>query len=240
MSRRGRLAGLVGSRRRLVADRRVRLVGGLALFLVVAAGALLTSPEWVLARLDWLAADPVRFLVVLFLLALVRPLLAWPTTLLAVLVGYGWGLAGLPFAVALIALTSVPPFLLARRSRAGGRVSEMSERAVDVTGGLRGVTVSRLVPAPSDVVSIAAGLANVRLSTFVVGTAVGELPWAVAGVVAGESIETVLAEGVGAVVRIELVAAALGAAALLLAGPVYRSVGSGAAQDPRGDERADE
>lgn len=240
MPLRGRLAGLVGGRRRLAADGRVRLGGGLALFCVVAAGALLTSPERALSRLDWLVADPVRFVAVLLLLALVRPLLAWPTTLLAVLVGYGWGLAGLPLAVALVALTSVPPFLLARRSRAGGRVAAVSERTVDVTGGLRVVTASRLVPVPSDVVSIAAGLANVRLSTFVVGTAAGELPWAVAGVVAGESIETVLSGGLGAVVDLRLVAAALVAAVLLLAGPVYRAAESGPGRSGRAIERSEE
>jgi uncharacterized membrane protein YdjX (TVP38/TMEM64 family) len=221
---------------RFVADRRLRLVVGLSLFLVVAAGALLTSPAWVLSRLDWLAADPLRFVAALLLLALVRPLLAWPTTLLAVVVGYGWGVPGLPAAVALITLTSVPPYWFARRSRAGGRFSTAGERAVKVAGGFRGVTASRLIPAPSDVVSIAAGLANVRLWPFVAGTAVGELPWAVAGVVAGESIETVLSGGLGAVVDVRLVAAALVAAALLLAGPAYRVVRSGGGQAERAAE----
>lgn len=203
-------------------DRRTRMVVGLGLFLAVAAGALLTSPAWVLARLDWVAADPVRFVVALLVLAVVRPFLAWPTTLLAVVVGYGWGLPGLPVALALITLTSVPPYLLARRGRGSGRVAELGEQAVGVAGDLRSVTASRLIPAPSDVVSIAAGVSNVRLAPFLLGTAIGEIPWAVAGVVAGESIETVLTEGLGAVVDPALVVAALVAAVLLLAGPAYR------------------
>lgn len=205
-------------------DRRTRMVVGFGLFCVVAAGALLTSPAWVLGRLAWLAADPIRFVVALLLLTLVRPFLAWPTTLLAVIVGYAWGFAGLPVAIVLITLTSVPPYWVARRSRDGGRFSEMGERAVAVAGGFRGVTASRLIPAPSDVVSVAAGLANVRLVPFLAGTAVGEIPWAVAGVVAGESVETVLTDGLGAVVDVELVLAALVAAALLLVGPVYRTL----------------
>lgn len=203
-------------------QRRHRLILGLGLLLVVAAGAALTSPRWLLARVEWLAADPLRFVVALLALALVRPVLAWPTTLLAVVVGYGWGVRGLPFALALIVLTSVPPFLLARRSADGGRLATAGAQAVDVTGDLRSVVVSRLLPAPSDVVSAGVGISGVPLRAFVVGTAIGELPWAFAGVVAGESIDTVLAEGLGAVVSLQLVAAAALAAALLLAGPLYR------------------
>lgn len=203
-------------------QRRHRAAVGFAVLLLVAVGAILTSPRWVLARLDWLAADPVRFTGALLLLALVRPLLAWPTTLIAVVVGYGWGVRGLPVALALIALTSVPPFLLARRSADGGRFATAGARAVDVTGDLRGVIVSRLLPAPSDVVSVGIGLSGVPLRAFLVGTAVGELPWAFAGVVAGGSINRVLQEGLGSVISVELIVAAAVAAALLLAGPAYR------------------
>ncbi|MFW5938852.1 MAG: VTT domain-containing protein [Halolamina sp.] len=202
--------------------RRTRALVGLAVLLVVAAGALFTSPRWVLSRLDWLVADPVRFGVALLALALLRPLLAWPTTLLAVVVGYGWGLRGLPVALALIALTSVPPFLVARRSADGGRFATAGARAVDVTGDLRGVIVSRLLPAPSDVVSVGIGLSGVPLRAFVVGTAIGELPWAFAGVVAGGSAHRVLREGVGSVIDPQLIVAASVAALLLLAGPAYR------------------
>jgi len=195
---------------------------GAAVLLIVGLGAVLTSPRWVLTRLDWLAADPVRFTAALVALALIRPLLAWPTTLIAVVVGYGWGLRGLPVALALIALTSVPPFLVARRSADGGRVATAGARAVDVTGDLRGVIVSRLLPAPSDVVSVGIGLSGVPLRAFLVGTAVGELPWAFAGVVAGGSIQRVLREGLGAVIEPQLILAAAVAALLLLAGPAYR------------------
>ena len=206
-------------------QRRSRAALGFAVLLVVGIGAALTSPQWVLSRLDWLAGDPIRFVAALVALALVRPLLAWPTTLIAVVVGYGWGFRGLPVAVALIALTSVPPFLLARQSAGGGRFATAGARAVDATGDLRGVIVSRLLPAPSDVVSVGAGLSGVPLRAFVIGTAIGELPWAVAGIVAGQSIGRVLREGLGAVIELELVLAAGVAAVLLLAGPAYRHLG---------------
>ncbi|KPN30219.1 SNARE associated golgi protein [Halolamina pelagica] len=197
---------------------------GATVLLIVGLGAVLTSPRWVLTRLDWLAADSVRFTAALVALALVRPLLAWPTTLIAVVVGYGWGLRGLPVALALIALTSVPPFLLAGRSAGGGRVATAGARAVDATGDLRGVIVSRLLPAPSDVVSVGIGLSGVPLRAFLVGTTVGELPWAFAGVVAGGSIQRVLRKGLRAVIEPQLILAAAIAALLLLAGPAYRQL----------------
>lgn len=207
--------------------RRTRLVAGLGLFLVVAAGALLASPAWVLGRLAWLAADPLRFAAALVVLALVRPLLAWPTTLLAVVAGYGYGLAGLPVALGLIVATSVPPYLVARRNRGDGRWVAAGERARDVAGDLRSVTASRLFPAPSDVVSVGAGIAGVPLGPFALGTALGETPWALAGVLAGQSIERVHAEGLAAVVDPRLAAAGAIVAALLLAAPVYRQVTDG-------------
>lgn len=210
------------------------MAAGLALLVVVAAGAWLTSPTWVLGRLAWLAADPVRFAAALLLLALVRPVLAWPTTLLAVMAGYGYGLRGFPVALALITLTSVPPFLVARRAHGTDRFSQLGRRAVGVAGEFRGVAASRLVPAPSDVVSVAAGIAGVRLAPFVAGTALGEVPWAVVGVLAGRSIDRVLAEGLGSIFDPMLVVGAAALAVLLLAGPVYRHLGGrqeGAAGD---------
>lgn len=207
--------------------RHARLAAGLGLFALVAVLAWLTSPAWVLERLAWLAADPLRLAGALLILALVRPVLAWPTTLIAVVAGYGWGLRGFPVAITLIALTSVPPFLVARRARGGGRVARAGERAVGVAGEFRSVTASRLFPAPSDVVSVGAGVAGVRLLPFVAGTAVGEVPWALAGLLAGQSLDRVLAEGLGAVVDPRLVVAAALVAVLLLAGPVYRHLSGG-------------
>lgn len=215
-------------------NRRALAAGLLAL--VVVALAWLSSPELLLSRLAWLTADPVRLGLALCLLAVVRPLLAWPTSLLAVLAGYGYGLAGAPFALLLITATSVPPYLLALRGRDGwgdGRASALTrraadagERAVSVAGGFRSVAASRLVPTPSDAVSVAAGLAGVRLRPYLAGTAVGEVPWAIAGTVAGASAGRLASGGVGAVVDARLVAAAALAGLLLLAGPAVRRYSS--------------
>lgn len=213
-------------------NRRALAAGVLAL--VALAAAWLASPDLLLSRVDWLLADPFRFAVALCVLAAVRPLLAWPTSLLGVLAGYAYGLAGAPLALALITLTGVPPYLVALRSRdgwgtGGGRVSALTrraaaagERAVDVAGDFRSVAASRLLPTPSDAVSVGAGLAGVRFRPYLAGTAVGEVPWAVAATVAGASAGRVAADGVGAVLDPWLVATAALAGTLLLAGPVYR------------------
>lgn len=204
--------------------RRLRLgarLGGGAVVAAVLSAAAFTSPDAVLARAAWATADPTRFVAVAVCLALVRPLLAWPTTLLAVVVGYAFGVAGVPFALALIVLTSVPPYLFARRFGRVGRVAAAGEAFVERAGGVRSVVASRLVPAPSDVVSVAAGVSGVRLGAFVVGTAVGETPWAVAGVLAGASAETLAAGDVAGAIDLRLGVAAALAAALLVAPTLY-------------------
>ncbi len=202
--------------------RRSRFLFGL-LCLGVLAAAVLVAPGPALRWLAWLAADPLRFGLALFAVALVRPLVAWPTTLLAVGAGYGYGLVGVPYALALITLTSLPPFLVARRLGRESWVATAGERVVYEAGDLRSVVASRLLPAPSDVVSVAAGVSGVSLSTFALGTAIGELPWAVVGVLAGSSLDSLSNATLGAV-DWRLVAACALAAALLLAGPLYRVV----------------
>jgi uncharacterized membrane protein YdjX (TVP38/TMEM64 family) len=201
--------------------RRPRLGLGVVLLAVVAA-AVLVAPTVALQRLAWLVADPVRFGVALFAVALVRPLVAWPTTLLAVAAGYGYGVVGLPYALALITLTSVPPFVVAKRFGGDSWAATQGARVVSEAGDLRSVVASRLLPAPSDVVSVGAGISGVPLGTFVVGTAIGELPWAVVGVLAGSSLDSLSNATLGAV-DLRLVVAMALTAVLLLAGPVYRA-----------------
>lgn len=204
-------------------NRRTRLTLGVGALLVVAVATLLTSPAAVLDRLSWLARNPLLFAVVLVAVSVVRPFLAWPTTLLAVAAGYGFGLAGgLLFALVLMTVTALPPFLLARRARGSGRLTAASEQFVRRTGDFRSVTASRFLPAPSDVVSVAAGVANVSVIPFLLGTAVGELPWAIAGVLVGSSLDGLSTGSLAAVVDARLVLAVALLGVLALAGPVYR------------------
>ena len=209
-------------------NRRARVGVGAAVA-VVAAAALLTSPGAALGWLAWLAGDPVRFGGALAALSVARPLLGWPTTLLAVAAGAGYGLAGAPFALALVVCSSLPAYALAGRLAGEGRVADAAARFRRETGDVRAVTASRLFPLPSDVVSAAAGLAGVPLAPFLAGTAVGEVPWVLAGTLAGASLDS-LAGGPPSLATVadpRLVVAAALVGALVVARPAYRLLATG-------------
>ncbi|QAU11708.1 TVP38/TMEM64 family protein [Halorubrum sp. BOL3-1] len=207
----------------------------------VAVAALATlvfavSPEAALPRLRLLADDPVRFGVTVVALAAVRPLLAWPTTLIAVAVGFGYGPAGTPFALALVVATSLPPYALARAGRlrlrdpsdAGetsgitDRFCRAGERFATESGSVRAVVGTRLLPLPSDAVTVGAAAAGVEVRPFLVGTAIGELPWVLGGVAVGVSLDRLAASG-GPLVDPTAIFGMAAAGALLLAGPLYRT-----------------
>jgi uncharacterized membrane protein YdjX (TVP38/TMEM64 family) len=193
------------------------------------AGALLVDPAFVLQRLAWLAADPVRFSLALVVFALLRPLLAWPATLVGLAAGYGLGLVGAVVAIVLIGVTALPPYLFARwvggpavdeQGRAA-RLLSVANRVRKDAGDHRAVTAARLLPAPSDAISLAAGAGGVPLRPFLVGTLLGEGPWAVAGALAGTELGN-LAAGSAVSVDARLIVVATLVAGLLLAGPAYR------------------
>ncbi|WP_280585488.1 VTT domain-containing protein [Halorubrum sp. Boch-26] len=218
-------------------NRRSVLLGYVAAGVAVAvasAAAWLASPETVLTRLSLLAADPVRFGVALLALTAVRPLLAWPTTLLAVAVGFGYGWVGVPLGVALLVATAILPYRLARAGRirargafrAADRLCDAGERLATAAGSVRAVAATRLLPLPSDAVSVGAGAAGIRTRPFLLGTAVGELPWVIVGVAAGVSLDRLAAGDLSAVDPTVLIAMA-GAGGLLLAGPLYRTLSDG-------------
>lgn len=218
-------------------DRRAYVTAA-AVALVVVVATLVVSPSAVLEQIDRLAANPLHFGLALVALALVRPFLAWPTTLLAVAAGYGFEWWGLPLALALMVVTSLPPFLFAERME-GGRFAEAGEEFIEATGDLRGLVSARFFPAPSDIVSVEAGLADLPLRTYVVGTTIGELPWAIVGVLAGLSLES-LAEGGLSASSVDplhvLVVALLGL--LVLAKPAYKYF-TGGGDDESGETVAE-
>ncbi|QCS41922.1 TVP38/TMEM64 family protein [Natrinema versiforme] len=219
------------------------LAGVIAASGMVAAG-LLVSPSKAMGTVDALVADPFLFGLVVAGLYLVRPLLAWPTTPLAIVVGYGFGVAaGVPLALVGVVTTVLPVFLVTRwlatgeadtareshaESEGGGsrfleRAGDVVARYYETAGPLRGVTASRLAPIPSDVATCAAAVSGVTLRQLVVGTAIGELPWTIAAVVVGASAATITSSGLGELGVALSVACAL-AAVVLLAGPVYRTL----------------
>jgi uncharacterized membrane protein YdjX (TVP38/TMEM64 family) len=211
-----------------------RQVAGLALLAVVAAASVLAGPDRLLGVARDLADRPLRFAVLLVGVYLVRPLFAWPTTLVALLAGYAYGpVWGFPVALAGTTGSALLPFLAARYVGSGAgagfgsglvaRLGDSGQRFFAAAGDLRGMIASRLAPAPSDPVSAAAGLSGVSTGAFVAGTAIGEVPWTVAAVLAGSSLDRLSTAGLNAV-SWELVAAAAAVAVALLAGPAYRAV----------------
>lgn len=197
-------------------------VAGLAAVALLAA--LTLSPRALVDRLAGLTADPVAFVAVLGAVYLARPFLLWPVTALAVLVGYLYGPAvGIPVALAGTGLSNLPPFLIARRADAEAGLlapfGAAGDRLVGAVGEIRGVLAARLLPLPGDAVSYGAGLSGISTGSFLVGTVVGEVPWATVAVLTGDSMRRLSLSSLAP--SIELVAAAAGLSLLVLAGPVY-------------------
>jgi uncharacterized membrane protein YdjX (TVP38/TMEM64 family) len=204
---------------------RHQLLGVSLLGVVVLCGALVGSPAAAIGALESLAARPLLFFPALLVAYLIRPFLAWPISVLSVLVGFLLGPLGVPVALAGAVLTCLPPYLLARRAGTDGgvlgRAGSAGARFFEVTGGTRGLAAMRLAPFPADPVSYGAGLSGIRPLPYVLGTALGELPWVTTAVVLGASLETLTVEGVSA--GVPLVAGALALAVLVVAGPLYRA-----------------
>jgi uncharacterized membrane protein YdjX (TVP38/TMEM64 family) len=216
--------------------RRALVAGGL--LAVVLAASLLVSPAATLARLDALADDPVRFGVAIALCYAIRPFVAWPTTLVAVAVGYGFGVVyGLPIALAGAVVTSIPPFVAGRYFGTddgnplawfapGDRFLDAASAYFDATGDFRGVTAARLAPIPADAVTATAGMTRVSPLAFAAATVVGELPWTLAALLVGQSLDSLTAGGVTAVDPRLVLGLAI-AAAIVLAGPLFQRVAVG-------------
>jgi uncharacterized membrane protein YdjX (TVP38/TMEM64 family) len=192
---------------------------------VAAAAALSVSPEAILGEIDALAGRPALLAVVLLVLYLARPLLAWPISALSVLLGYLFGPAAIPIALAGAVVTTLPAYLLARRfgHDAGllARVGDAGAVVKRTTGDLRGVVAIRLAPLPTDPVSYAAGLAAVPLRPYALGTALGEAPWVGTAVLLGASMGQLAATGPAASPLVLGTAAAV-AFLVALSRPAYR------------------
>jgi uncharacterized membrane protein YdjX (TVP38/TMEM64 family) len=87
---------------------------------------------------------------------------------------------------------------------------------------VRAVGGTRLLPLPSDAVTVGAAAAGVGVRPFVVGTALGELPWVVCGVAVGVSLDRLTAAG-GSLVDPTVILGMAAVGALVLAGPLYRT-----------------
>ncbi|SEH49067.1 Uncharacterized membrane protein YdjX, TVP38/TMEM64 family, SNARE-associated domain [Halopenitus malekzadehii] len=200
-----------------------RLAAGLAVLAGIVAIAWLAGPRTLVAPVERVVDEPALFAVALCGLAVVRPALALPTTLIAVAAGYGYGWAGVPAGIVLVTATALPPYALARAGwdPSGSRFSRVGVRLVAAAGATRTIAASRLLPVPSDAVSIVAGVTRVDVRPFLLGTAIGETPWVIAGVAVGVSADRLLAGG-GVTFDPVLLLGMASVAILLLAGPCYR------------------
>ncbi|WP_435099824.1 TVP38/TMEM64 family protein [Halarchaeum sp. P4] len=201
----------------------VRGVAAVCCVAAVVAFALLVSPTSVLAHVRALLSSP-WFPLVLLSLYLFRPFLAWPITVLSALCGYQYGFGvGLVVALCGAVATSLIPYYAVRRLPPTwplvGRFRDGSTRFFDATGGFRGVVAARLAPTPAEAISGAAGAARVPVGAFVLGTAVGELPWTVAAVAIGVGLDQFAVAAVHFDPLLVVAVASLGVA--LLAGPAY-------------------
>lgn len=203
---------------------RRHVVAGIGLLALLSL-ALLLRPETAMERIRDLLFSQ-WFPVVLLGLYAARPFLGWPITFLSALVGFRFGLVvGLPVALAGVVVTSLIPYGAGRRFDLDGPITGRfvggSRRYFDTAGDLRGIVAARLAPTPAEPVSAAAGFGGVSLPAFVVGTLIGELPWTVAAVTVGHSLSAYSMAKVDIDWRLGVVG--LLAAAILLAGPIYRS-----------------
>lgn len=204
----------------------VGLAGLAGLAVVVST---LFSPEAVVGELEALATRPLLFALALLAVYLVRPFLLWPVTSIALFLGYLYGpTVALPLALIGAGVTALPPYLIGSYANSDiglfGTVGDSGDRFVDTVGETRGVIAARLSPIPGDPISYASGLSGVSIRPFLVGTVVGEIPWALVAVVTGASMRTLTLSEFA--VSPELVVAFAGLALILLAGPVYNHVSS--------------
>ncbi|WP_265111898.1 TVP38/TMEM64 family protein [Halosolutus halophilus] len=92
-----------------------RAIAGLLAVSGMVAVGLLVSPSRTMEFVASLATDPYQFGLVVAGLYFVRPLFAWPTTPLAVVVGYGYGVSlGVPIALLGVVATVIPVFVAVR------------------------------------------------------------------------------------------------------------------------------
>lgn len=205
-----------------VSRTRRRFVGIAVVASMVALAALTISPDALVVWAGDLRSRPLAFGLVVAVVYLFRPLVAWPMSLCSAVVGYGYGLLGVPLALCGVCVTCLPPYLLGRYASGDvgvlGRLGGAGERFFERTGGIRGVAAARLAPLPADPVSVGAGLSGVPLRPYLLGTLVGEIPWTVAAVLAGRSLPRLAVSGLrGAGIELALAAGAV--ALLVLVGP---------------------
>jgi uncharacterized membrane protein YdjX (TVP38/TMEM64 family) len=213
---------------------RRQLLGMACLGALAAGAAVVFSPAALVAWLEHLATHPLQFALALTAVYLVRPFLLWPVSSIAIVLGYVYGpVVALALALVGAAITGLPPFAVARYASSDtglfGTIGQSGQQFTDSVGEIRGVIAARFSPVPGDPVSYAAGLSDVSLGAFIAGTVVGEIPWAVVTVLAGDSMRTLSVTGFSLSPAAVVAIAAL--ALVVLAGPLYNHLRGGTPAD---------
>ncbi|WP_254524692.1 VTT domain-containing protein [Natrinema caseinilyticum] len=252
-----------------VSPGRTRALAGAVVAVGIVAAGVFVSPSSMLETVDSLAAEPLTFGLVVAGLYLVRPLLAWPTTPLAVVVGYGFGVVvGLPIALVGVVTTVLPVFFAVRWLAVGGRSATdrgpresrvaSSSSAGDADGGgtlleRAGETVTRYYDATGPLRGVTASrLAPIPSDVATCAAAVSDVEprHLLLGTAIGELPWTTAAVVVGASAAtvttsglgelgVALSVACAVAAGVLLAGPAYRAIGARIRQRPARPDRAE-
>lgn len=210
---------------------RRQLLGTAGLGAVAVGAALAFSPATVVTELEHLATHPLQFALALVAVYLARPFLLWPVSSIALVLGYLYDPAlAVVLALAGAALTGLPPFLMARYANSdAGPFASVAARGAELTdavGETRGVLAARLSPVPGDPISYASGLSNVSVGAFLTGTVIGEVPWALVTVLAGDSMRTLSVTGFSFSPTVLVAITGLGL--IVLAGPLYSKYHDGA------------
>lgn len=103
-----------------------------------------------------------------------------------------------------------------------GRAAEDSDEFFSATGDLRGFIAVRVAPVPAEETSLAAGVGDLRPTTFIVGTVIGETLWTIAAVMIGHSMHQLSLSHVS--ISPWLILAIIVAAVVITTGPIVRVI----------------
>jgi uncharacterized membrane protein YdjX (TVP38/TMEM64 family) len=137
----------------------------------------------------------------LSILYFMRSIIAIPLSPITVFIGYHYGFPkGIVIGLSGSTLSCFIPYLIGRyiRTQDGiiGFILYHSEKIVDVTGTVRGVLAARISPLPTDAISYGAGLTDVPLTDYLIGTIIGLLPWTVTLVLFGDSLQDLVLDNI--------------------------------------------
>ncbi len=200
---------------------------GIALVGSVLVASLLFSDSHALTILTETSNSP-WFLLLILTVYLFRPFFGWPHGVFPTTVGFIYGFqTGVIIGLLGGIITVVPLYFIGKYFKTDdgllGRAGLVSDRFFSTTGETRGVIGARLTPLPTDVVAYAAGIAGVRVHTYLFGMFVGGLPWVIGFVYLGATAQR-LSIGTVQIPGSTILILAIFGIILVIAHPVYQKI----------------